>query len=102
MREDNIKLSVSDKQFGKKVGKHAPEFDLDPTTPEGRAKFKTIINDIVYKVQEKRIGSWRGQAEDVLFFIKGEDVVITKQNGEFITILKGGINNERVKNARKR
>ena len=42
------------------------------------------------------------QQNPVLFHIKGEDVVITKQNGEFVTIMKGGIANGRVKNARKR
>ena len=48
-----------------------------------------------------KIGTWRGQDEEVLFKIKGKDVVITKQNGEFITILKNGvINSARIKNAR--
>lgn len=46
------------------------------------------------------MGNWRGQEDDVLFYIKGEDVVVTKQNDEFITVLKGGVNNARVKNAR--
>ncbi len=40
------------------------------------------------------------QPEEVLFFIQGEDVVVTTQNKEFITILKGGTSNVRVKNAR--
>lgn len=47
-----------------------------------------------------RTGEWRGQKEDVLFNIKGEDVVITKKNGEFVTVMKGGVNNGRVKNSR--
>ena len=51
---------------------------------------------------EIAIGAWRGQTEDVVFYIKGSDVVVTKQNGDFITVLKGGINNARVKNARNR
>ena len=47
-----------------------------------------------------RTGEWRAQKEDVLFYIKGEDVVITKKNGEFVTVMKGGVNNGRVKNSR--
>ena len=94
-------LSVKEKQFGKKLGRHAADFGLDPSSEEDRAKFLSIIKDIRDNASEKRIGSWRGQPDEVLFFIKGDNVVITKQNGEFITVLKGGVNNERVKNARK-
>ena len=52
------------------------------------------------KNDNKRIGYWRGQPEEVLFYILGEDIVITKQNGEFISIFAGGAKNERIKNAR--
>ena len=63
-------------------------------------KFEGIINDVVEESEKVLLGPWRGQAEEVLFYIKGQDVVVTKQNGEFITILKGGVDNVRVKNAR--
>ncbi len=62
-----------------------------------------IIDDIYVNHDESvKIGQWRGQKDEVLFYIKGEDVVITKQNGEFVTILRGGKSNVRVKNARER
>ena len=97
----NIQLLASkEKQFGKKVGKHAIDFGLDPSKAEDREKFQNIINNIVKSPNRIAEGNWRGQEGDVLFYIKGEDVVVMKQNGEFITILKGGVNNARVKNAR--
>jgi hypothetical protein len=104
---NRVKISTQffaskEKQFGKKVGKHARDYGLDPSKVEDRAIFQSIISDIKEHFDEARIGYWRGQSEDVLFYIKGEDVVITNQQGEFISILKGGIHNERVKNARNR
>lgn len=95
-------FASKEKQFGKKVGKHASDFGLDPSSAEDREKFQGIIQDIMDNNDEQRIGGWRGQEEEVLFHIKGNDVVITNQVNEFITILKGGIDNERVKNARNR
>jgi len=35
------------------------------------------------------------------FRIKGNDVVVTKPDGSFVTILKDGVNNTSVKNALK-
>lgn len=99
----NISLQFfasKEKQFGKKVGKHARDFDLNPSDESDREKFQSIIRNIIDNYDEMRIGEWRGQNEDVLFYVKGKDVVITKQNGEFVTVLKGGITNARVKKAR--
>lgn len=94
-------FASKEKQFGKKVGKHAYDFGLDPSKEEDRVKFQNIIDNIVKNPDEIRIGDWRSQSEDVLFFVRGDDVVVTKQDNEFITILKGGITNARVKRARK-
>lgn len=93
-------FASKEKQFGKKVGKHAKDYGLDPSKAEDRDLMQRIINNIVSNAEEVRIGYWRGQDKDVLFYIRGEDVVITKQDNEFISILKGGIDNARVKNAR--
>lgn len=54
-----------------------------------RTAFKNIIEDVKKNAEEIRIGSWRGQEDEVLFHIKGKDVVITDQNNEFITLMKG-------------
>lgn len=91
----------SDKQFGKKVGKHAEDYGLDPTNPDDRQTMGRIINEIYDFPDEVRTGKWRGYDGDVDFSIKGEDVVVS-QNGKFITILKGGVSNARIKNAGKR
>lgn len=102
-KSDEDGIIISKKQYGKKIGKHATDWGLDPSKPEDREKLKTIIIDI-HKNHDSpvRIGEWRGQKEEVLFYIKGDDVVITKQNDEFITLIKGGKNSARVKNARER
>lgn len=50
---------------------------------------------------KKRIGNWRGYDGEIDFSIKNGDVVVSK-DGKFITLLKGGISNARVENARKR
>lgn len=95
-------IMKSDKQFGKKVGKHASDYGLDPSSAEDRQKMEAIIDDIFNNRTEPiRIGNWRGQKEEVLFHIKDSDVVITKQDGEFVTVLRGGVTNGRVKDARK-
>lgn len=97
----NSGIIISDKQFGKKIGKHAEDYGLDASFESDRQKIKDIINDIHDNYDEIRTGKFCGQSGDVNFFIKGNDVVICKLNGEFVTIMKGGVNNEWVKNARK-
>lgn len=97
----NIQLFASkEKQFGKKVGRHAKDFGLDPSKAEDREKFRLIIDDIITNADEVRVGNWRCQDDEVLFYIKEKNVVVTKKNKEFITILEGGIDNARVKKAR--
>lgn len=100
------KLKSSDiiktgKQIGNKIGEHAKDFGLNPSKAEDREKMEKIIDDIIDNCDEVRTGDWRGQIGDVDFYIKGNNVVVV--NGKkFVTILEGGINNARVKNARKR
>lgn len=106
-KNDTIKVDLQyfaskEQQYGKKIGKHAQDFGLDASKEADRLKMHEIIADIVSNKDEIRIGSWRGQANDVLFFVKDNDVVITKTDGEFITVLKdGAVNSEGVKNAGK-
>ena len=98
---NNSDIIMSGKQFGKKIGKHAEDYGLDASKEADRQKMKDIINNIHNNKDEIRVGSFCGQPNDVNFFIKGDDVVICKPSGEFVTIMKGGVNNEWVKNARK-
>lgn len=94
-------IIITDKQRGKKFGKHCYDWGLDPNKKEDREKLEQIIDDIFNNSTEKRIGAYSGQSGDVIFYIKGKDVVVTKPNDEFITILKEGVDSARVANARK-
>lgn len=96
------KLHFSEKQFGKKVGKHAQDYGLNPQSYDDREKILKIINDIAENADERFYGEWRGQEYPVLYHLKENDVVLESKNGEFITLLKGGITNERVKNQRRK
>ena len=97
----NTGIIVSEKQFGKKVGKHAADWGLDPSKEADRNKLKEIITDIIHNRDEEFTGEWIGQKEEVRFWVKGEDVVITTKSNQYITIMKGGAKNARVKEARK-
>ena len=92
----------TDKQFGKKIGKHAVDFGLDPGKEEDRAWMRAMIDTICTEAEETVQGEWRGQPEPVKFYIRGADVVVTTLDDVFITILKGGTANARVKNARRK
>lgn len=94
-------IKITDAQFGKKIGKHTSDYGMNPSIAENREKMKTIIIDIVNDAEERFYGEWRGQEYPVLFHVKGDDVVVESSSGEFVTILKGGVTNARVKNARK-
>lgn len=95
-------LIITEKQAGKKLGKHARDFGLDPQLREDRERFLQISRDIVERAEERVYGEWRGQAYPVLFHIRGGNVVIESDGGHYVTTLQGGVTNERVKKARKR
>lgn len=95
-------FSINSKQFGKKSNKHMKDYGLDVSSKVDRKKFVRIINDIVENHDSViRNINWRGQTNTVIAYVKGKDVVLVDKNNEFITILKGGINNARIKNAGK-
>ena len=59
---------------------------------------KWHIEDIVYHAQEIRQGAWwagSGGGSDYLFFRRGTEVVITKVDGEWVTLLPEGSINKR-------
>ena len=99
--ENSDIINISDKQFGKKVGKHTKEYGLNPQSSVDRQRMRHFILDIVENADEVREGNWRSQEGLCQFYIKGPDVVVTRGK-EFVTILKGGVENARVKNAGKR
>lgn len=77
------------------------DYGLDPSSPEERKQMHSIIDGICRDADAIAHGNWRGQADPVKFYIKGDDVVVTTEDDVFITILKGGTSNARVKNARR-
>jgi len=104
-------INIDSKQLGVKMGKHAKDFGLDPSKSDDRQKFANIVNDIVKNRDEIRDGTFRGQGRElpdgnksigeVEFYIKGNDVVVVNNN-EFVSVLKNGINNPRIIEAKKR
>ena len=97
------RLIIKGSQFGKKAKAHTADFGLDVKKSSDRILFERKILDIVDNSDETIRGiEWRGQKQLLTGYIKGKDVVLANNNDEFVTILKGGIENARVKNARKR
>ncbi|WP_409371729.1 polymorphic toxin-type HINT domain-containing protein [Psychrobacter lutiphocae] len=99
------KFTVNSTQLGRKLGKHVQDFGGDVTKKADRDMITKKINDIGNNPDKVITGTFSGQGVnggrgDVLFFIKGNDVVVTKPNGEFVTILKDGVtSNTSVKTA---
>lgn len=87
---------ITDEQFGKKVGKHAKDYGLDPSSAVDRDKFRNIIKDIInhpdYTVEGN---NWRGY-DTVRYIVKGNDVLlVNSQDDSFISMLENGIKNKR-------
>lgn len=100
-------MHISEKQMGKKAGKHMEEWGLSPSSEESRRKFIDITRDIQENADEVRRVQWLFDKEtgkrtvEVNAYIKGNDVVLVSDDGEYITTIKDGINNARVKGGRK-
>src|SRR6266705_1328512 len=90
--------AISEKQLGRKIGKHAADFGLDPANPEHRTQLRHLIEEVITSPDRVVEGTFRGQGA-VKFFIKGEDVVVTTPTEDFVTILKGGVQNPAVQRA---
>jgi hypothetical protein len=89
-------LKVDDGQFGTKVGKHAKDYGLDPANAADRGWMRGHIEEIAEHPEEVRQGPWNpqgGGSTDYYFYRSGNDVVVTKNDGTFVTILRDGVNN---------
>lgn len=98
------KFSINEKQLGKKLGKHVEDFGGSPSNVADRQRVIDHIKSIASSPDAVVKGTFKGQGPGgargpVNFLIKGSDVVVTKPNGEFVTVLKNGINNTSVMNA---
>jgi len=102
--EPTFSLIVDTKQQGKKLGKHVQDFGGNPANPADREMVMNKIYDIAQNPDRIVRGtfSWQGISGvrgEVIFRVNNNDVV-TKENGEFITILKDGVTqNPSVKSA---
>jgi RHS repeat-associated protein len=101
---DIPQLQIGDKQIGKKLGSHVSDFGGNPKNPADRDRVRKTIEEIGNNPDQVVPGTFSGQGVDgtrgdVDFRIKGNDVVVTKPDGTFVTILKNGITNTSVKNA---
>jgi len=90
--------AISEKQLGRKIGKHAADCGLDPANPEHRTQLRHLIAEIITSPDRVVEGAFRGQVA-VKLFIKGKDMVVTTPIDEFVTILKGGRHNPSVRRA---
>jgi RHS repeat-associated protein len=82
-------LSINAGQFGKKWGKHAQDYGLNPGDPESRQWFLSRTNEVRNSHDEVRQGPWNpqgGGGDDHFFYRKGSDLLITKNDGEFVTM----------------
>ncbi|WP_440784656.1 hypothetical protein ACTACU_00025 [Pseudomonas syringae] len=96
---------MDSKQLGKKLGKHVEDFGGNAASPTDRKMVLDKIHDIGSNTEKVIPGTFAGQGAngargDVLFRVKGDDVVVTKPDGTFVTILKDGMTqNTSVRNA---
>ena len=59
-----------------------------------RIKLLNIVDDIIDNAEEVIEGKWKGQEGTILFYRKGEDLVLVRKNdNNFVSIFKGGANN---------
>lgn len=87
-------LRIDDQQFGTKVRKHMRDFGRDPADPEAQKWLRDYIEDIRSNPDEVRRGNYHpntGGGTDYWFYRQGDDVIILKENGDFVTIFKNGI-----------
>lgn len=101
---DERSFNVDSKQLGKKLGKHVSDFGESPANAADRQYVQSLIENIGKNPDKVVRGTFAGQGPAgtrgaVQFRIKGEDVVVTKPNGTFVTILRNGTSNPSVQQA---
>jgi len=94
-------LSIGSNQFGNKWGRHAGDYGFDLKSAAGRAWYRARIREVHLNPDEVRRGPFNpdGGGGDYFFFRQGDDLLITRPGGEFVTMFPGGRSNEWFKNA---
>ena len=79
------------------------EWKLNSSNSDDRNEFIRITKSIYNDAEEVRRIPWKEDAEtgkrtvEVSAYIKGQDIVLVDDAGQYITTMKDGINNIRVK-----
>ncbi|MDX5414284.1 MAG: hypothetical protein LPK02_14710 [Rhodobacterales bacterium] len=93
-------LTISDAQWGRKMAQHMGDFGMNVADSTQRNEFRIMVETIGSNPDRVVSGTFSGGdvngRRDVLFFIRGNDVVVTSPVGEFVTILQNGITNGNV------
>ncbi|WP_234042379.1 RHS repeat-associated core domain-containing protein [Streptomyces marianii] len=77
------------KQLGKKWGKHATDYGKHPGDAAGRQWYGERITEVRAAPDEVKQGAYRvgqGGADDYWFYKQGNDILITKGDGEFVSM----------------
>ena len=91
-------VKYDEKQIGKKSGKHAEDFGLDPSKEEDRLKFIEITENIIEKATIEFRGEWPGVPGESKFYVNGADVVIVSSEGKYVTTMRDAVlKNKRIK-----
>lgn len=81
-------LSIPKGQFGAKWGKHAMDYGLDPGDAAARAGFMSRIRNVHLNPDEVRLGKFRDY-DEAFMFRQGEDLLITRTDGTFVSMYPG-------------
>lgn len=98
-----VSMNIANSQLGKKFASHYAEWGLK-AGKAGVDRFREIVTNIGTRPDRVTNGSFLGEGGKrfaAQFRIKGNDVVVSKRNGDFVTILKDGINNPSVQQSMK-
>ncbi|MET9378866.1 polymorphic toxin-type HINT domain-containing protein [Streptomyces sp. NPDC002992] len=82
-------FSIDEGQFGKKWGKHAQDYGLNPGDASARQGFRDKIAEVRGSHDEVRQGPWNpknGGGSDYFFYRRGNDLLVTKGDGQFVTM----------------
>lgn len=80
---------VGGKQFGEKWGSHSKDYNLNPGDPAARQWFQKRIQEVRNSHDEIRQGPWNpssGGGTDYWFYRQGNDLLLTKGDGTFVTM----------------
>ena len=93
-------LTISNSQWGTKSAQHMRDFGMDVSNPAQRQQFRDMVENIGSNPDRVVTGTFSGGGptgrRDVLFYVQGNDVVVTSPAGEFVTVLQNGVTNPNV------